>query len=180
MPQCLINCLISQWGSSYFDRPSLAQRIPPMLRSLPSSVLYRRAILAESSDQESFRWTAAKIVLSVFLFVAAGLCEIGGGWLVWKAIRGGVAQPERWFRSLRALSMASVGCLVLVGYGFLPTLQPPPTFGRLYAVYGGIFIVLSYLWGWTVDKDRPDRGMAPSLSCVRYSIVTKPRTIKSA
>lgn len=47
-----------------------------------------------------------------------------------------------------------------MGYGFIPTAQPPPTFGRLYAVYGGFFIFLSYLWGWLVDGERPDRGDA--------------------
>jgi drug/metabolite transporter superfamily protein YnfA len=29
---------------------------------------------------------------------------------------------------------------------------------QLYAVYGGFFILLSYLWGWAVDGDRPDVG----------------------
>ena len=33
-------------------------------------------------------------------------------------------------------------------YGFIPTLQPTSDFGRLYAIYGGFFIVLSYAWGW--------------------------------
>ncbi|KAL0048701.1 hypothetical protein WJX82_009111 [Trebouxia sp. C0006] len=50
------------------------------------------------------------------------------------------------------------GSLSLVSYGFIPTAQPPPTFGRLYAVYGGFFVVLSFLWGWVVDKDKPDKG----------------------
>ena len=36
---------------------------------------------------------------------------------------------------------------MLVVYGFIPTLQPIDDFGRLYAVYGGFFIVLSYVWG---------------------------------
>ena len=44
-------------------------------------------------------------------------------------------------------------------YGLVPTLQPKEaTFARVYAVYGGVFIVLSYAWGWAVDGDRPDRG----------------------
>ena len=30
-------------------------------------------------------------------------------------------------------------------------------FGRVYAAYGGVFIVLSILWGWQVDKIAPDR-----------------------
>jgi small multidrug resistance family-3 protein len=45
--------------------------------------------------------------------------------------------------------------LVLVLYGVIPTLQPSH-FGRVYAVYGGFFIVLSLYWGWRVDGDRPD------------------------
>ena len=36
--------------------------------------------------------------------------------------------------------------------------QPSDSFGRVYAVYGGIFIFLAYLWGWGVDGQRPDRG----------------------
>ncbi|MBI4639452.1 MAG: YnfA family protein [Candidatus Tectomicrobia bacterium] len=42
------------------------------------------------------------------------------------------------------------------GYGVIPTLQPAH-FGRVYAAYGGIFIVLSLLWGWKVDKITPDK-----------------------
>ena len=55
---------------------------------------------------------------------------------------------------------------MLIVYGFLPTAQPPPTFGRLYAVYGGFFIVLSFLWGWVVDKERPDRGLFSSFTAL--------------
>lgn len=25
-------------------------------------------------------------------------------------------------------------------------------------MYGGFFILLSYLWGWAVDKEKPDKG----------------------
>lgn len=46
-----------------------------------------------------------------------------------------------------------------MAYGFIPTLQPDgATFSRVYAVYGGIFVVMSYAWGWLVDGDRPDTG----------------------
>ena len=48
---------------------------------------------------------------------------------------------------------------MLVVYGVIPTLQPAgATFGRVYAVYGGVFVAMSYCWGWLVDGDRPDRG----------------------
>ena len=55
--------------------------------------------------------------------------------------------------------MAVLGALVLVSYGFVPTAQPVDNFGRVFAVYGGFFIILSYLWGWAVDGDRPDTGV---------------------
>lgn len=43
-------------------------------------------------------------------------------------------------------------------YGIVPTLQPQSaSFGRVYATYGGIFIILSILWGWQVDKVVPDK-----------------------
>ncbi|MDA2911294.1 YnfA family protein [Nitrospiraceae bacterium AH_259_D15_M11_P09] len=41
-------------------------------------------------------------------------------------------------------------------YGVIPTFQPAH-FGRVYAAYGGIFIVLALLWGWSMDGTRPDR-----------------------
>ncbi len=85
------------------------------------------------------------IAKSIALFIIAGLCEIGGGYLVWLYLREG---RSPWF--------ALAGAVVLVLYGIVPTLQPAH-FGRVYAAYGGIFVVLSILWGWKVDKITPDR-----------------------
>jgi small multidrug resistance family-3 protein len=86
------------------------------------------------------------IARSVLVFVAAGLCEIGGGHLVWL-----------WLREKRSPWLAAAGAAVLFAYGVLPTLQPAP-FGRAYAAYGGVFIVMSLLWGWWVDGTPPDRA----------------------
>ena len=36
------------------------------------------------------------------------------------------------------------------------TLQPAD-FGKVYASYGGIFVVSSIIWGSFVDKKKPDR-----------------------
>lgn len=38
----------------------------------------------EAGGDIGFHWTPAAVVLAIFLFLAAGLCEIGGGWLVWQ------------------------------------------------------------------------------------------------
>ena len=85
------------------------------------------------------------LVVSGALFVTAGLCEIGGGYLVWQAWRG----PASWL-------VGVLGALLLVIYGIVPTYQPAH-FGRVYAAYGGVFVVLSVLWGWGIDKIAPDR-----------------------
>ena len=132
-----------------------------------SGMLHEQLLLAASPSRhlasygsDGFHWTGPKIVLSVILFLIAGLAEIGGGWLVWQAVRGRAhTEGKVWWSDKRSLLYAVLGGLSLVAYGFLPTAQPPPTFGRLYAVYGGFFIVLSFLWGWVFDKDRPDIGM---------------------
>ncbi len=87
---------------------------------------------------------------SIFLFALAGLAEIGGGYLMWL-----------WLREDRPLWVGLVGAGVVILYGIIPTFQPPTLdFGRVYAAYGGAFIVLSLLWGWLVDGVRPD---TPSL-----------------
>lgn len=88
---------------------------------------------------------ASDLVRSIALFLAAGLCEIGGGYLVWL-----------WLRDRRGVALGVLGGLVLFLYGVLPTLQTE-TFGRVYAAYGGVFVALSILWGWWVDGQRPDR-----------------------
>ena len=71
------------------------------------------------------------------LFFLAGLAEIGGGYLMWL-----------WLREGRPWWMGLLGGVVLVVYGILPTLQPQTfDFARTYAAYGGVFIVLSLVWG---------------------------------
>ena len=85
-----------------------------------------------------------QITQSLFLFLVAGLCEIGGGYLVWL-----------WLRDGRSALLGAFGGLLLFLYGVLPTLQTAH-FGRVYAAYGGVFVVLSLLWGWWVDGRRPD------------------------
>ena len=88
--------------------------------------------------------SASMITQSLGLFILAGLCEIGGGWLVWQ-----------WLRESRPWSWGLLGTVVLVLYGVIPTFQPAH-FGRVYATYGGFFIVLSLLWGWVLDGNKPD------------------------
>jgi small multidrug resistance family-3 protein len=84
------------------------------------------------------------ILKSALLFVLAGLAEIGGGYLVWL-----------WLREHKPLILAVLGAVALVLYGVIPTFQPAH-FGRVYAAYGGVFVIMALLWGWLIDKQRPD------------------------
>ena len=84
-------------------------------------------------------------ITSLGLFFVAALTEIGGGYLVWL-----------WRRQKKKLIFGIVGAIILFTYGIIPTFQPS-NFGRIYAAYGGFFIISSLLWGRMVDKKRPDK-----------------------
>lgn len=86
------------------------------------------------------------ILKTLLLFTLAGFAEIGGGYLVWQ-----------WLREEKALWMGMIGGAILFLYGVIPTLQTEASFGRVYAAYGGVFIILSILWGMVFDGWRPDR-----------------------
>jgi small multidrug resistance family-3 protein len=85
-----------------------------------------------------------KILLSLLFFFIAGLCEIGGGYLVWL-----------WLREDMSWVLGAIGGFVLFLYGVVPTLQPT-YFHRIYATYGGVFIVMALLWGLIFEGALPD------------------------
>ena len=87
-----------------------------------------------------------QVIQSLLYFLIAGLFEIGGGYLIWL-----------WLKEGKSIWLGLIGGLVLVLYGVIPTLQPTTNFGRVYAAYGGIFIVMSILWGWQIDGVTPDK-----------------------
>ena len=111
------------------DNPSISDAVSPAV--LKSSIV----------------WTPQTIALSILLFIAAGLLEVGGGWLVWQTVR----ENKNW-------TFAAAGVVALIGYGFVPCLQPTSDFARVYAVYGGFFIVLAFAWARQFDGYLPDLG----------------------
>lgn len=84
------------------------------------------------------------MVYSIFFFLLASLCEIGGGYLVWL-----------WLRADMSWILGAIGGFILFMYGIIPTFQPT-YFHRIYATYGGIFIVMALLWGIVFEKEVPD------------------------
>lgn len=86
-----------------------------------------------------------ELVQTLGLFFFAALLEIGGGYLVWK-----------WLRDHKGKILGLVGASILFSYGIIMTFQPAD-FGKVFASYGGIFVVSSIIWGYFVDKKKPDR-----------------------
>jgi len=98
-------------------------------------------ILENNCDFNLFLKT---VLSSLLLFVIAGLLEIGGGYLVWL-----------WLRNDFSWTLGALGGFVLFLYGIVPTFQKTH-FHRVYAAYGGVFIVMSVFWGWLIDGIMPD------------------------
>ena len=108
------------------------------------------------------------ILGSLLLFVLAGIAEIGGGYLVWQ-----------WLREGKAVWIGIVVGAVLILYGVIPTLQTELAFGRVYAAYGGIFVVLAILWGMVFDGWKPDRFdlIGAAIALVGVSVIMWRRLI---
>ena len=85
------------------------------------------------------------ILKSILIFILAGFCEIGGGYLVWL-----------WLKEDKPLWFGLLGGLILAFYGVVATWQTS-NFARVYATYGGFFIVMSILWAMKFDDYSPDK-----------------------
>lgn len=84
------------------------------------------------------------IIKSLGIFVLAGLCEIGGGYLVWL-----------WAKQHKPLWYGIVGGGILAFYGLVVTWQPAG-FGRVYATYVAFSLLRLYC----------GRGMSMDLSLI--------------
>ena len=82
---------------------------------------------------------------SLLIFLLAALFEVGGGYLVWI-----------WLKEGKSLFIGLFGMLCLCIYGIIATFQIEG-FGRVYAAYGGIFVVFSIIWAMLLDGFSPDR-----------------------
>jgi small multidrug resistance family-3 protein len=88
------------------------------------------------------------------------LLKWGEGYLVWK-----------WLRERKGIAFGVFSGITLFFYRIIPTLQPS-NFGRVYAAYCGFFIISAVLWGYFIDKKRPDRfEIIESLTVVVGAII---------
>lgn len=85
------------------------------------------------------------VIKSILIFLLAGLCEIGGGYLIWLSVKEG-----------KPLWYSIIGGIIMIAYGLVATLQEA-NFAKVYATYGGFFIILSLLWAFVFDKYIPTK-----------------------
>lgn len=98
---------------------------------------------------------------SIFYYVAAALAEIAGCFAFWAWLR--LAKSAWWL-------VPGMGSLAL--FAFLLTQIDSDFAGRAYAAYGGIYIVASLVWLWSVEGQRPDRwDMIGAAACLAGAAV---------
>jgi small multidrug resistance family-3 protein len=83
---------------------------------------------------------------SIAIFVLTALAEIAGCFAFWA-----------WLRLGKSVLWVVPGTISLIAFAWLLTLVESDAAGRTYAAYGGVYIVASLLWLWTIEGARPDR-----------------------
>jgi small multidrug resistance family-3 protein len=101
-----------------------------------------KGVRTDNTDSVAGRGMRVKILM---LMLVSGILEVGGGYGVWV-----------WIKDRSPLGVGLAGMAGLALYGVVAALEPLP-FGRAYAAYGGVFVVLSLLFAMKIDGFRPDR-----------------------
>lgn len=84
--------------------------------------------------------------MQLVIYAAAAICEIAGCFAFWA-----------WLKLDKSALWLFPGMICLAAFAYLLTLIESGAAGRTYAAYGGIYIISSILWLWTVENMRPDR-----------------------
>ncbi|HWK53413.1 MAG TPA: YnfA family protein [Hyphomicrobiales bacterium] len=82
---------------------------------------------------------------TIALFLLTAVAEIVGCYL-----------PYLWLRQGKSAWLLVPGALSLALFAWLLSLHPTAA-GRVYAAYGGVYILVAILWLWGVDGVRPTR-----------------------
>lgn len=84
-----------------------------------------------------------EIARTLGLYIATALAEIIGCYL-----------PYLWLRQSATVWLLLPAALSLAVFVWLLTLHPAAA-GRVYAAYGGVYVVVALGWLWAVDKVQP-------------------------
>ena len=84
--------------------------------------------------------------MALALYALAALAEIAGCFAFWA-----------WARAVKSPLWLIPGIASLCLFAFLMTKVDAAYAGRAFAAYGGVYILASLGWMWTVEGARPDR-----------------------
>jgi small multidrug resistance family-3 protein len=105
--------------------------------------------------------------MTAAIYCLAAIAEIAGCFAFWSWLKLG--KPVWWLVP---------GIASLIAFAWLLTLVPASAAGRAFAAYGGVYIVASIVWMWTVERVAPDRfDMAGAVLCLAGAtiIIAGPR-----
>ena len=83
---------------------------------------------------------------TVVTYIGAAIAEIAGCFAFWA-----------WIRMDRSAIWIGPGIASLIAFAYLLTRIDAAFAGRAYAAYGGVYIVASLIWLWSVEGMRPDK-----------------------
>ncbi len=93
---------------------------------------------------------------TITLFVLTAFFEIAGCYAFWM-----------WLRMSRSAWWTVLGTISLIVFATLLTRAESDFAGRAYAAYGGIYVVSSLIWLWSVEAKQPDRwDLVGAIICV--------------
>ena len=84
--------------------------------------------------------------MMAFAYIGAALAEIAGCFAFWA-----------WLRLDKSPWWVIPGMASLALFAYLLTLVDVEHAGRAYAAYGGVYIIASLFWLWTIEGATPDR-----------------------
>lgn len=95
------------------------------------------------------------------VYLLAAVAEIAGCYSFWAWLK--LDKPVLWLMP---------GVASLIAFAWLLALVPSEAAGRAFAAYGGVYIVASLVWLWTVEKTTPDRfDLAGAALCLAGAAV---------
>lgn len=102
------------------------------------------------------------MIKTAVVYAAAAFFEIAGCFSLWL-----------WLREGKSALWLVPGTVSLLLFAWLLTQVDTIAAGRAYAAYGGVYIVASLLWLWTVEGVRPDRwdGIGAMVSLIGAGII---------
>ena len=100
-------------------------------------------------------------MLSFVFFTVAALGEIAGCYTFWA-----------WLRLGKSIFWLIPGIICLIIFASVLTKVDASNAGRVYAAYGGIYILLSLFWLWLVEGVKPDKwDLLGALICLSGTLV---------